>query len=70
MDHRTMMSGNVLGLTFKNFHGPKCENDVKSSLSEQQVNSHFKRRKKDSFVIELAKLLDKDNNEDITDKVC
>ena len=61
------MSGNVLGLAFKKFHGPKIDETSSSLYGNNTTNM----RKRDSFTIELSKLLEKDNaNEIVAGKVC
>lgn len=65
-----MMSGNILGFTFKKFHGLKRDEEIRQSENSYHNFDSLRKKHRESYVMELSKLLKNDGKETtVTDKV-
>ena len=65
-----MMSGNILGFTFKKFPGLKPEEENRHYENSCNNTNSPRKKRRESYVIELSKLLKNDGKETtVTDKV-
>ena len=65
-----MMSGNILGFTFKKFPGLNGDEEKRECETSYDNIGNPRKKRRESYVIELSKLLKKDGKETtVTDKV-